>query len=82
MSKKFKSLKTRLFLTVCIVVLIIILFFIVVSKTILESFHYRAKVKDLLEINEQINSQIENINENLIDAKTKLTLKFVKELIK
>ena len=64
MGKKFKSLKTRLFLTVCIVVLIIILFFIVVSKTILESFHYRAKVKDLLEINEQINSQIENINEN------------------
>ena len=67
MSKKFKSLKTRLFLTVCIVVLIIILFFIVVSKTILESFHYRAKVKDLLEINEQINSQIENINENELE---------------
>ena len=67
MGKKFKSLKTRLFLTVCIVVLIIILFFIVVSKTILESFHYRAKVKDLLEINEQINSQIENINENELE---------------
>lgn len=63
MGKKFKSLKKRLFLTVCIVVLIIILFFIIVSKTILESFHYRAKVKDLLQINEQINSQIESINE-------------------
>ena len=67
MVKKFKSLKMRLFLTVCIVVIIIILFFVIVSKTILESFHYRAKVKDLLEINEQINSQIEIIDENELE---------------
>ena len=67
MVKKFKSLKMRLFLTVCIVVIIIILFFVVVSKTILESFHYRAKVKDLLEINEQINSQIETIDEKELE---------------
>ena len=67
MVKKFKSLKMRLFLTVCIVVIIIILFFVIVSKTILESFHYRAKVKDLLEINEQINSQIETIDENELE---------------
>lgn len=64
MGKKFKSLKNRLFVTVCIVVLIIILFFIIVSKTILETFHYKAKVKDLLEINSQITNTIESLNEN------------------
>ena len=67
MVKKFKSLKARLFLTVCIVVLVIILFFIIVSKTILESFHYNAKVKDLLQINEQIVSQIDELNQNELE---------------
>ena len=64
MSKKFKSLKNRLFFTVFIVVVVIILFFIVVNKVLLETFHYKARVNELLNTSIEIEEKIDSLDTN------------------
>ena len=49
MKNILKSVKAKLFLTLCIVILIIICFLIVVSNTVLETFYYYTKHKASLE---------------------------------
>ena len=50
-----KSLRAKLFLTLCIVILIIICFLIVVSNTVLETFYYYSKHKTSIETFNMIN---------------------------
>ena len=67
MSKKFKSLKNRLFFTVFIVVVVIILFFIIVNKVLLETFNYNAKVKELLNTSNEIENKIDQLDKNELE---------------
>ena len=54
MSKKFKSLRARLFFTLCIVVFVIIMFFIIVNNIVLSTFFYYSKINDIRNVYEQI----------------------------
>ena len=66
-----KSVKTKLFLTICIVIVIIILFFVVINSTIIEKSYYYEKQNDSLNaynyINENLNEDIDNNLEDIID---------------
>lgn len=50
-----KSVKVKLFLTICFVVLVIILFFVVVNNVVLEKYYYYDKKDKALEAYEYIN---------------------------
>lgn len=63
MSKKFKSLRVRLFFTLCIVVFVIIMFFIIVNNIVLSTFFYYSKVNDIRNVYEQI-SQLDIDKDN------------------
>lgn len=45
----FKSIRAKLFLTLCIVIVMIIAFFVVISNTLLETLYYTSKKDDLLD---------------------------------
>ena len=53
---KFKSIRIKLFLTLCIVVVIIIAFLIITNNFVLESFYLYSKTKNLNSIYERINN--------------------------
>ena len=52
---KFKSVQSRLFLSLCVVVFLIIMFLIIVNSFILESFYLYSKVNTLESVYNQIN---------------------------
>ena len=54
--EKFKSIRVKLFLTLCIVVVIIIAFLILTNNFVLESFYLYTKMKTLNSIYERINN--------------------------
>ena len=54
--EKFKSIRVKLFLTLCIVVIIIIAFLILTNNFVLESFYLYTKMKTLNSIYERINN--------------------------
>lgn len=65
---KFKSIRIKLFLTLCIAVVVIISFLILTNNFVLESFYLYSKTKDLISIYDRLNTyysenQIENSNE-------------------
>ena len=66
-----KSVKTKLFLTICIVIVIIILFFVVINSTIIEKSYYYEKQNDSINaynyINENLKEDIDNNLEDIID---------------
>ena len=53
---KFKSIRIKLFLTLCIVVVIIIAFLIITNNFVLESFYLYTKTKNLIAIYDKINN--------------------------
>ena len=64
--KKIKSVQSRLFLSLCVVVCLIIVFLIIVNSFILESFYLYSKINTLEGVYKQINiytSEIYNIAE-------------------
>lgn len=66
--ENFKSIRIKLFLTLCIAVIVIISFLILTNNFVLESFYLYSKTKDLISIYDKVNyyyskEQIENINE-------------------
>lgn len=56
MKEKFKSIRIKLFLTLCIVVIIIIAFLILTNNFVLESFYLYSKTKNLISVYEKINN--------------------------
>ena len=66
-----KSVRTKLFLTLCLVVMSIILFLIIVNSFVLEKYYHYTKSNQLKSVYEKINSyyngqiQIDNIEEEL-----------------
>ena len=66
--ENFKSIRIKLFLTLCIAVIVIISFLILTNNFVLESFYLYSKTKDLISIYDKVNyyyseEQIENIDE-------------------
>ena len=55
LKNKFKSVRMKLFLSLCIVVTLIILFLIIINNVVLESFYLFSKTKDLKLSYEKIN---------------------------
>ena len=53
--EKLKSVRVRLFLSLCIVVSVIVLFLIVINNVVLESFYLYSKVKNVKLAYEKIN---------------------------
>lgn len=53
---KFKSIRIKLFLTLCIVVVIIIAFLIITNNFVLESFYLYTKTKNLISIYDRVNN--------------------------
>lgn len=54
--EKFKSIRIKLFLTLCVVVIIIIAFLILTNNIVLESFYLHSKTQNLIAIYERINN--------------------------
>lgn len=59
--EKLRSVQSRLFLSLCVVVFLIIMFLIIVNSFILESFYLYSKVNTLESVYEQINSYISEV---------------------
>ena len=51
----FKSVRAKLFLTLCIVILMIIVFFIVINNVVLETIYFTSKKDAYLDVYNYIN---------------------------
>lgn len=70
---KFKSIRIKLFLTLCIAVVVIISFLILTNNFVLESFYLYSKTKDLISIYDKVNNYYsENQTENSDEIETEL----------
>ena len=73
--EKFKSVRVRLFLSLCIVVSIIVIFLIIINNVVLESFYLYSKIKNVRLAYEKINSyysEIQNDSNYNIDIEKEL----------
>lgn len=73
--EKFKSVRVRLFLSLCIVVSIIVIFLIIINNVVLESFYLYSKIKNVRLAYEKINSyysEIQNDSNYNIDIDKEL----------
>ena len=62
---KFKSIRVKLFLTLCVAVIIIIAFLILTNNFVLESFYLYSTQKNLISTYYKINSYYQNIDNNI-----------------
>ena len=60
LKNKFKSIRIKLFLTLCVVVIIIIAFLIVTNNFVLETFYLYSKQKNLISVYNRINNYYKN----------------------
>lgn len=60
MKKMFQSVRIKLFLTLCIVILMMIAFLVIINSSVLESFYYYSKKNASLEAFYYINQTIDN----------------------
>ncbi len=81
LKEKFKSVRIKLFLTLCIVVTIIVLFLVIINNVVLESFYMYSKTKTIKEAYITINDYYNNlesgteINEELDEALKRIAIK-------
>lgn len=66
LKNKFKSVRVRLFVTLCIVVIMIVLFLIVINNVVLESFYLYTKMQDLKVSYNKINQLYSQMEEGVI----------------
>lgn len=57
---KFKSIRIKLFLTLCIAVIVIIVFLILTNNFVLETFYLYSKQKNLISVYNRINNYYKN----------------------
>lgn len=60
LKNKFKSIRIKLFLTLCIAVFIIIAFLILTNNFVLETFYLYSKQKNLISVYNKINNYYKN----------------------
>lgn len=61
----FKSVRAKLFLTLCIVILMIIVFFIVINNVVLETIYFTSKKDAYLDVYNYINEKLPKTEEEL-----------------
>lgn len=61
----FKSVRAKLFLTLCIVILMIIFFFIVINNVVLETIYYFSKKEASLNVYDYINENLPKTSEEV-----------------
>lgn len=65
LKNKLKSIRVKLFLTLCVVVIIIIVFLIITNNFVLETFYLYSKQKNLIGLYNTINSYYNKENTNI-----------------
>ena len=75
LKKVFKSVRAKLFLTLCVVILMLIGFFIIINNAVLEALYYYSKKESTLETYNYIN---ENLSKILEEEKEKYELELEK----
>lgn len=75
LKKVFKSVRAKLFLTLCVVILMLIGFFIIINNAVLEALYYYNKKESTLETYNYIN---ENLSKILEEEKEKYELELEK----
>lgn len=60
MKKFFQSVRGKLFLTLCVVIIMLIAFLVIINNSVLESFYYYSKKNASLEAFDYINENMEN----------------------
>ena len=66
--KILKSVRAKLFLTLCVVVLMIILFFVIINNAVLETYYYYSTKERFLEIYNEISSNISKLYDGEKDS--------------
>lgn len=61
----FKSVRAKLFITLCVVILMIIFFFIVINNTVLETLYFHSKKEASLNVFNYINEKLPKTSEEL-----------------
>lgn len=62
---KFKSIRIKLFLTLCIAVIVIIVFLILTNNFVLETFYLYSKQKNLISVYNKINNYYKNYDSSI-----------------
>ena len=62
--EKLKSVRVRLFISLCVVVSVIVLFLIIINNVVLESFYLYSKIKNVKLAYEKINNYYNIVEEN------------------
>ena len=57
MKKNFKSVRFKLFFTMCIVIAVIVLCLIAVNNIVLESFYLYSKTKTVIDVYDKMNER-------------------------
>lgn len=68
----FKSVRMRLFLTLCTVIIFIIVFLIMINNIVLETFYIYSKTKTITNVYEQINNYYKDSSNQNIDLEDEL----------
>ena len=74
LKKVFKSVRAKLFLTLCVVIFMIIAFFVIINNAVLEALYYYSKNEVLLDTYNYINENIEFFSNEVEKAKYELEL--------
>ena len=67
MNNRFKSIRSKLFVTLCIVILIVISFLIIVNNIVLETVYFYSKKEALMDIYEDINNYYNSSKSDFIN---------------
>lgn len=65
LKNKFKSIRIKLFLTLCVAVIIIIVFLILTNNFVLETFYLYSKEKNLISVYNKINNYYKNVDSTI-----------------
>lgn len=65
LKEKMKSIRVKLFVTLCMAVVIIIVFLVLANNIILETFYLYFKKQNLISVYNTINEYYNNINSNI-----------------
>jgi len=72
LKNNLKSVRMRLFLTICTVIIFIIVFLIMINNIVLETFYMYSKTKTIKDVYEQINNYYKDTANESIDLEDEL----------
>ena len=73
---KFKSVRFKLFFTMCVVILVIILSLVLINSIVLENFYIYSKTATIKQVYQKVNDYYNTENTN-VDLETELKLSLI-----